>query len=342
MLKKILVLTMLFVSLSSIFGCKEQKEKLYVYNWSDYISEDVLDDFEKENDCKIVYDVYSSNEEMFAKLKAGGTGYDIAFPSISHVELMIRENMIDKLDKSKLPNLKYLDNEIMEKITFDPECNYNIPYVISSTGIGVNKKYVKDYEHSWGIFDRSDLKGKMTLLDDMREVLGAALIYLGYSVNSTDKDELEEAKNVVMKWKENIIKFDSETFGKGFANGDFQVVHGYGENIFLQIDESQKNDVDYFIPDEGGILWIDSMVILKDGKSKELAHKFINYIHKPEVMAKIIDHLGSASANTEATKYTKNKPIYDKNSLSKCEIVKDLGENIELYNKIWQEIRVGN
>ncbi|RJR13107.1 extracellular solute-binding protein [Candidatus Parcubacteria bacterium] len=341
MFRKILISMLLVICFTVISGCTEKKEKLYIYNWSDYILEDVLREFEKENNCEIVYDVYSSNEEMFAKLKAGGTGYDIVFPSISHVELMIREGMVDKIDKSKLSNFKYLDKEMLEKITFDPECDYNIPYVISSTGIAVNKKYVKDYKHSWSIFERSDLKGRMTLLDDMREVMGAALIYLGYSVNSTNKDELGKAKETVIKWKQNIIKFDAEAFGKGFANGDFWIVQGYGENIFLEMDDSMKKDVDYFIPDEGGILWIDSMVILKDGKNKEMSHKFINYIHEPQVMARIIDHLGSASVNREALKYVTDKPMYDKTNLSRCEVLKDLGDDIELYNKIWQEIRVG-
>jgi len=316
--------------------------KLYIYNWTYYIPDDVLEGFEKEFNVTIVYDMYASNEEMFTKLKAGGTGYDIVFPSSDYISIMIHENMLAQIDKTKIPNFKNIDSAIIAKINFDKGNNYSIPYMMGCGGIAVNKNFVKEYKHSWSIFNRSDLNGRMTMLDDMREVLGAALKSLGYSVNTTDILELQEAKQVVLEWKKNIQKFDAESFSKAFAAGEFYVVHGYAENIFLEYDTARRNEIDYFIPEEGASMYIDNMVILKDAGNKEIAHKFINYIHRPEVYAKIADYLILPSLNKAARSFTKIKPNYRIEDLSNCEIRGDLGKYLEMYNKVWQEIRVGN
>jgi spermidine/putrescine transport system substrate-binding protein len=337
------VATMLFLS-----GCKGNtdsssvaKQKLYIYNWTYYIPDGVIKEFENRYNVSIVYDMYASNEEMFAKLKAGGTGYDLVFPSGDYVSIMAREGMIDSIDKSKIPNFSNLDSSILKKISFDPGCSHSVPYMLGAAGVSVNKKYVKNYEKSWNIFDRSDLKGRMTLLDDMREVLGAALKTLGYSVNTSNPDELQKAKNVVLKWRENIVKFDAEAFAKGFAAGEFWVVHGYAENVFLELDSTMRKDVDFFIPKEGSAMYMDNMVILKDARNKELAYKFINYIHEPKVYAKIVDFLMLPSINIPSRPLRTVKPNYDITDLSNSEFKEDLGENLEMYNKIWQEIRIG-
>ena len=170
---------------------------LHIYNWADYIPEDVIKEFEKEYNCKVVYDTYASNEEMFAKIKSGGTGYDIIFPSGDHVKMMIMEGLLEKLDMSKIPNFNNLNPVVLSKTTYDPNHEYSVPYMMGTTGLIVNKKYLKDFEKSWSIYERKDLKDKMTLLDDMREVFGAALKYLGYSVNTTNPEEIEKAKQVI-------------------------------------------------------------------------------------------------------------------------------------------------
>ncbi|MEK6557903.1 MAG: extracellular solute-binding protein, partial [Candidatus Margulisiibacteriota bacterium] len=201
-------------------------EKLYIYNWTYYIPDQVIKDFETRYKVKVVYDVYSSNEEMFAKLRAGGKGYDLVFPSGDFVKIMIHEKMLEPLDKKKIPNTKYLDSAILSKINYDAGGRFSVPYMVGAAGIAVNKEKVKDFDKSSSIFNRSDLRGKMTLLDDMREVTGLALKSLGYSVNSTHDEELEQAKSVILRWKENILKFDAEAFAKGFASGEYWVVQG--------------------------------------------------------------------------------------------------------------------
>ena len=328
-----------------ITGCAKKEKHapntiLYIYNWTYYLPDQIVRDFEKKFNVKVVYDVYSSNEEMFAKLKAGGKGYDIIFPSGDFVKIMIKENMLEPIDKSKVPNFNYLDKDVLAKIKFDPNNKYSVPYMIGTAGIAVNKQYVKNYEHSSNIFNRADLKNKMTLLDDMREVLGLALKSKGYSVNTNDKKQLAEASEVVQGWKKNILKFDAESFAKGFAAGEFWVVQGYAENIFLELDEKQRENVDFFIPKEGGPMYIDSMVILKDATNKELALKFINYIHEPQVFAQIVDFLKLPAVNVEARKFIQNQPHYQIEDLKNCEFKEDLGASIELYNSVWEQLRI--
>lgn len=337
------------ITLSAIFaaflftgcGSGNGKQKLFIYNWTYYIPDEVLKEFQKRFNVSIVYDMYASNEEMFAKLKAGGTGYDLVFPSGDYVSIMIRENMLEKLDKSKLPNLANLDTSILPKIKFDPGCQYSVPYIMGAAGISVNKKKVSEFDKSWHIFEREDLRGRLTLLDDMREVLGGALRTLGYSVNSVNPEELQKAKEVVMEWKPNIVKFDAEAFGKGFAAGEFWSVHGYAENVFLEIDSTMRSDVEFFIPKEGSAMYMDNMVMLKNARNKEIAYQFINFIHEPQIYAKIVDFLMLPSINVDARNLRIKKPNYEISDLMNSEFKEDLGENLELYNKIWQEIRIG-
>jgi spermidine/putrescine transport system substrate-binding protein len=254
---------------------------------------------------------------------------------------MIREGMIDKINKSKVPNIANIDQGVMQKIHFDEGSQYSVPYMMGAAGISVNKKHIPIFEKSWTIFEKPELKGRCTLLDDMREVLGGALKTLGYSVNTVNPDELQKAKELVLKWKENIVKFDAEAFGKGFAAGEFWCVHGYAENVFLELDSSMIPDVAFFIPKEGTAMYMDNMVLLKDAKNKDLAYQFMNYIHEPEVFAKIVDFLNLPSINTTANKFRKVTPKYQLEDLANSEFKEDLGNNLEMYNKIWQEIRVG-
>lgn len=320
---------------------KSNKQTLYIYNWTYYIPDNIISEFEKKFNVSVVYDMYASNEEMFAKLKAGGSGYDIVFPSGDYVSIMIRENMLEEIDKSKIPNFAHIDSFALKKIKFDPGCRYSIPYMMGAGGISVNTEKVPYFEKSWNIFKRSDLKGRMTLLDDMREVIGDALITNGYSVNSTNEKELLKAKETVIEWRKNIVKFDAEAFGKGFAAGEFWVVHGYAENVFLELDSAAEEKTAFFIPEEGSAAYMDNMVILKDSKNKELAYKFINFIHEPTIYSQIVDFLRLPSINKEANKYRSKKPRYELKDLAKSELKEDIGEALEIYNKIWQEIRIG-
>lgn len=333
-------------------GCSKSSEtasdaggskKLYIFNWTYYTPDSVIEKFEKEYGVDVVYDSFASNEEMFAKLKAGGTGYDIVFPSGDYVSIMKKEDMLAKIDKSKLQNLGNIDPIVLQKATYDPEMDYSVPYYFGAAGVAVNTAKVPDFERSWSIFGRTDLKGKMTMLDDMREVMGDALAYLGYSVNTSNPEEIQKAKDLINnEWKPNLVKFDAEAFGKGFAAGEFWVVQGYAEVVYAELQEDQKKDVVFFIPEEGGPAYIDSMCILKDSKNYDLALKFIDFIHRPEIYAEFCDTFGfPATANVPAREFQKVTPYYKAEDLANTELKEDLGEKLELYNQAWQDIRVG-
>jgi len=342
-MKKIVFFILSLLLISTFFSCKkESSDKLYIYNWTYYIPDEVIKGFEQKFGVKVVYDVFASNEEMFAKLKAGGTGYDITFPSGDYTSIMIKEGMIDKIDMNKVPNIANIDKDVIAKIKFDPNLEFSVPYMMGAAGIGVNAKYIKDFKKDTSIFLRPEVKGRITLLDDMREVMALAEKELGFSVNTVNQEELNKTKELILSWKNNLQKFDSEAFGKGFAAGEFWIVQGYAENIFLELDDNMKKDVVFFIPEKGTGMYMDSMVILKDAKNKDLAHKFLNYIHEPESYAKICDFLMLPCMNVPARSKTAVKPNYTIEDLKNCEFREDLGENLELYNKIWQDIRIGN
>ena len=342
MKNKILIGAVIMAALLS--GCSK---KFYIYNWTYYTPDSVLRKFEKEYNIKVTYDEFDSNENMFAKLKAGGSGYDVVFPSGDYVSIMIQQKMLEEIDKSLIPNLANIDPVVLAKATYDPNMRYSVPYYFGAAGIAVNTAKVPSFERSWSIFARQDLRNRMTMLDDMREVMGDALAYLGYSVNTDNPIQITEARNLINnQWKPNLVKFDAESFGKGYANGDFWVVQGYAETVFEEIADNAellRNTV-YFVPKEGGPAYLDSMCILKGSKNVELAHQFINFIHRPEIYAEFADTFGfPATANVPARQYQKRTPIYTMNDIINTELKDDLGEALDLYNDAWfNSIIIGN
>jgi spermidine/putrescine transport system substrate-binding protein len=331
-------------SLSSCAKKETGPKTLYIFNWTYYTPDSVIQKFEKEYGCKVVYDSFDSNETMFAKLKAGGSNYDIVFPSADYVSIMVKEGMLAPIDKSKLKNWKNVAPDVVARAKdYDPDCKYSVPYYMGAAGVAVNKAKVKDYEKSWSIFARKDLKDKMTMLDDMREVMGDALAFQGKSVNTVKDDEIKAAERLINdQWKPNLLKFDAEAFAKLFANGETWVAQGYAESIYQEYDAAKRGDVDFFIPKEGGPLYIDSMVILKGSKSQDLALKFIDFIHRPEIYAEFCDAFGfPATANVPARALKKGDMWYKAEELANCELKLDVGEGLTKYDAAWQEIKVG-
>lgn len=342
-MKKIILAILSAIMLVACTG-KENKEVLYVYSWADYIPQFVYEDFEKETGIRVVEDIYSSNEEMYTKIKAGGEGYDVIMPSSDYYEIMMKENMLEKLDKSKLENLKNIDDNYMAKLRkIDINNDYGVPYMFGITAIAVNTKYVKDYPRDYTIYEREDLNGRMTLLDDMKEVLTPALALNGYKQDADSVEAMEAAKNTILKWKKNLAKFDSESFGKGFASGDFWVIQGYTDNIFRELTEEDRKNVDFIIPPgDQGFSSIDSFVILKTAKNKENALKFINYVHRADVAAKISDSLEIPTINAAARELVTKKAIYNVDEAKNAQLLIDIGEKLNIQNKYWQEILIAN
>jgi spermidine/putrescine transport system substrate-binding protein len=334
-----------FFTSAMVFGGGAANTRLYIYNWTYYTPDSVIEKFEKEYGVRVIYDEFASNEDMYAKLKAGGSGYDIIFPSGDYVSIMIQQKMLEKIDKSKLGNLGNIDPAVLRKASYDPGMDYSVPYYFGAAGVTVNTARVPDFERSWSIFGREDLRGRMTMLDDMREVMGDALAFLGYSVNTKVPAQIEEAKNLLnSRWKPNLTKFDAEAFGKGYANGDFWVVQGYAEVVFEEIADNPQlmKDTVFFIPQEGGPAYIDSMCILRGSKNVELAHKFIDFIHRPEIYAEFVDSFGfPATVNVPARGRKQGDSWYSAEDLLNVELKDDLGAALDLYNEAWfNSIRV--
>ena len=319
---------------------------LYIYNWTYYTPKDVVESFEKEYNCKVILDEYTSNEEMYNKIKNGASNYDIVVPSQDFVKIMIDQGMLKELDSSLIPNKQYINTDVMAKATHDPNMAYAVPYYFGAAGISVNKTKVPEdsYSRDWSIFADKKFKGHATMMDDMREVIGDALVHNGHSVCSVNDEELNQAFHLVNdEWKPNLVKFDAEAFGKSFAEGDFWLCQGYAEVVFGEVPEEKwEETIDFFIPEEGGPAYLDSMCILRDSEHADLAHKFINYMCEPKNYAKFLDFFHfPCFVNTEAPKYMTTKPMYEASQMKNCELKSDIGEDLYKYNDLWEKIRFG-
>ena len=234
----------------------EDGGELHIYTWSDYLAPELIVGFEKALGVKVVVDTFDSNEAMYAKLKAGGTGYDLMTPSAYQIPQMIREGMIDKIDHSKCPNVKKnFDPSFLNQVV-DPEFVYSVPYTVTYTGFMYDKSKIPegvDVE-SCKILENPAMKNRVTLLDDFREVIGGGLMALGYSINSTDPAEIDAAVTEALKWRHNARKFDAESYKTEVAAGSIWIGHGYSTDAVQVIegDEDEgmepRDDIGFALP----------------------------------------------------------------------------------------------
>ncbi len=322
--------------------CGQSRPVLHIYAWADYFKPALVARFEKENRCRVIFDTFDSNETMYAKIKAGASGYDLLTPTSYMARLMRLQGMLLELDHIRLPNLIHIDPEYLE-LAIDRAMEYSVPYMIVNTVIAYLGSRVEDFEPSWAVFDRTDLKGRMTMLNDMRETIGAGLKFLGYSINTTEVGELESAKEVVIRWKRNIAKYENEQYKTGVASGEFLVVHGYSGDI-LQA-QKENPDVRLAVPREGTVISVDDLVIPRGAGEPGLAHAFINFLHDPAVAAENTMFLMYLCPNRDAypllpEDLLMNPAVFLEPEIrAKSEIIADLGEANSLYIKIWDEIK---
>lgn len=323
-------------------ACGRSKPTLHIFNWADYIKPELVKRFEREHNCRVVIDTFDSNESMYNKLKAGATGYDIIFPSSYMVDLMAEQHMLQALDHNQLPNLVHIDEKMMQYAT-DPNFVYSVPYMMSNAGIAYRADKLAQVEPTWAVFDRADLKGRMTLLNDYRETIGAALKFLGYSFNTTNDAELAQARDVVIRWKKNIAKLESEQYKNGIASGEFLLVHGYNGDLMQVIQEN--TNVVYVLPREGVSISCDHMVIPKAAREVALAHAFINFLLDPTVAAENTEFVYFLSPNKTSYQYlnpdVRNDPavFIPDDILAKSEVIKYLGAADAKYRAIWDAIK---
>lgn len=334
-------------SLSTFFlSCSKRRDVLHLYCWADYVSPDLIKAFEREFQCRVVYDTFDSNEQMYAKLKAGAGGYDVIVPSHYLVDLMANDGMLQKLDHSYMPNISYLDQSIVSLMP-DKECNYSVPYMMSYTGIGYNKKKVPQFKPTWNMLEDASLKGRMTMLDDFAEVIGAALLVLERDPNSCEPDDLEEARKLIMKWRANVAKFENEQYKNGLASGEFHLVMGYSGDV-MQIIEENPEELEFVIPDEGTMLACDVMVISANAPNLTLAYEFINFLHDPQHAADNTEYCYYRCPNTGAypllsDEIKNNKAVFvDDKVLEKSVFtIEPDGPAKQRRTELWSKIKAG-
>ena len=344
MKKMIALLSVIAAGLALLSGCSDSRPVLHIYNWADYMSPKVIKRFEKQFDCRVKIDTFESNEAMYAKMEAGAKGYDLIFPTSYMAGLMQKQGMIQPLNHDLIPNLKNIDRTFL-KLTEDSEMKYGVPYMISITGIGYNKARLGELEPTWRVLTLPSVSRRATLLNDMRETVGAALKYLGYSLNTTNERELAEALTVIMKWRENIAKFEVEEALRGLSSAEFLLVHSYNGDILQAMDENE--DLDFFIPQEGTSIASDDMVIPVTADQVELAHAFINFIHEPENIAETMELVYYLSPNIEGQKLVsdelRNNPaiFIPAEIMEASEVIRDLGDDNKKYSRIWDVVKGG-
>ncbi|MCO6187080.1 polyamine ABC transporter substrate-binding protein [Rhizobium sp. L1K21] len=297
-----------------------------VYNWSDYIDESILEDFTKETGIKVVYDVFDSNEILETKMLAGGSGYDVVVPTADFLQRQIQAGAFEKLDKSKLPNISNMWDKILERTAqFGDVNDYGIDYMWGTTGIGYNVDKVAeilgpDVKPDWNVVFDPEMIAKFKdcgvhFLDAPTEIVPAALNYLGLDPNSTDKADLEKAAELLKSIRPSIRKFHSSEYINALANGDICLAVGWSGDVLQARDRAAEADagvkVDYSIPAGGALMWFDMMAIPKDAPHKEEAYAFLNYIMKPEVIAKASNYVFYANGNKASQEFIDKEVLDD-------------------------------
>lgn len=340
-----------------------EEKVVNVYNWSDYIAEDTIANFEKETGIKVNYDMYDGNETLETKLLAGNSGYDIVVPSASFLERQIKTGVYQKLDKSKLPNLAHMDPEVMQRAALhDPGNEHSVVYMWGTTGIGynpdkVNKAFPNAPVDSWSLVyepeNASKLKGcGIAVLDSYSEITSTVLAYLGKDPNSQSADDLALVEAKLLQIRPFIRYIHSSQYINDLANGDICVAVGYSGDILQARDRASEAgnniNVKYAVPKEGTIIWFDTMAIPKDAPHPNNAHAFINYIMEPEVVAKISNFVNYANGNADSLPFidegVRNDPgVYPPPEV-KAKLFPDLAETQEytrLMTRTWTRFTTG-
>ena len=332
----------LLIILLLLTGCGDHKRKLYVYTWAEMFDPDLIQEFEERCQCRVVLDTYDSNEMLYAKLRSGASGYDLIVPTYYFEQLMVKQGMLESIDQSRIPNLKYLDRSILKPIE-KTLLQHSVPFAISYTGIGYRKDRIDHLDDTWCIFGDSQYRGRMTVLNDYRETLGIALMCLGFSPNTLNPDEIDQAADLVIQWKKNIAKFENEQYKNGIATAEFLIVQGYSSDL-LQVAEENPNVV-FMFPREGALVSFDQFAIPKGAQNQDLAYAFMDFIYEPKVSAGNMELIYLRIPNQEAYQYLPEEmresiAMFPTDEiLSKLVPIEDLGEGVRLYQQAWEKVK---
>ncbi len=342
-MKKRVILSLVFALIlaSVLTACGESKPRLNVYNWGEYINTDVLDIFEEETGIKVVYDTFATNEDLYVKMKQGGSSYDVVFPSDYMIERMIRENLLSEIDLENIPMIKGVDKKFLN-LYYDPENRYSVPYMWGTVGIIYNTTKIDRELTAWADLWDKEFEGEIIMLNSQRDTLAIALKKLGYSMNTRNIEELEEAKNELIAQKPLVYAYLGDEVKDVMLGGEASIAVVWSGDAAAMIEEDPN--LKYVIPSEGTNLWFDAMVIPKNAENKEDAEKFINFMTRPDIAAMNADYIGYSSPIPEAIELlpeeVQNSEVAypPDEKLENTEIFMDPKDIIGEYDRIWTEI----
>ena len=355
--------TLIALAAATLSGAALAQQTVHIYNWSDYIGENTLANFEAKTGIKPVYDVFDSNETLEGKLLAGRTGYDVVVPSNHFLGKQIKAGAFQKLDRAKLPNWNNLDPALLKQLeTNDPGNQYAVPYLWGTNGIGYNVEKVKevlgvDEIDSWSVlFEPENIKKLsqcgVAFLDSADEMIPAMLNYLGLNPNSTNPDDYAKAEATLLEVRPYVTYFHSSKYIGDLANGNICVAAGFSGDILQAADRAEEAgkgiDIAYAIPKEGANLWFDMLAIPADSANTDQALAFINYLLDPQVIAEVSDYVGYANPNTKAGELmdqdVRNDPsVYPPQAvLDKLYISAELPVKVQrLMTRAWTKVKSG-
>lgn len=351
MIKKRLLLCLFCIALPlSMIGCGEVNDapngKVIVYNWGEYIDPDVLDQFREETGIKVVYDEFETNETMFPKVDAGATNYDLICPSDYMIQKMIENNVLQPIDFDQVPNAKNIGEQYWEQSkAFDPDNSYSIPYCWGTVGILYNKTMVDEPVTSWDILWDEKYADNILMQDSVRDAFMVALKKDGYSLNTTNEAELEQAKQDLIDEKPIVQAYVVDQVRDKMISGEAAIGVIYsGEAIYTQ---RENPDLEYVIPKEGTNVWIDSWVLCKNAPNKENALKFLNFLCRDDIALKNFDYITYSTPNTAAWEEIEDEEIKyspiafpDLSQYNNIETYQYLGEDFDEHlNNLWKQVK---
>lgn len=323
-------------------------DEIFLYSWVEYIDPDIKTQFEEECGVRVTETNYDSNETLLATLQAGGADYDVIVPSDYMVQIMIDEGMLMELDYNVISNIQNME-ELNVNQYFDPEQKYTVPYFWGTSGFAVDTNVVTEVEESWSMmFDPdSPYCGQISMLDDPRETPGAALMYLGYSINDTDPAHLEEAKNLLIEQSKCVKAYDSQTNDDLIISGETVLAHIWTGDAILagSPDTGGREGIIYVIPQEGCTIWQDNMAVPVGAPNAYTAMVFMNYLQFPDIAAQNAEWVGYATPNAAAKEVIDPDMLADESIYPPPEVearlqwIEDVGEATELYDRIWTEFK---
>ena len=338
-MKKLLALAVLVLCSS----CSKPKPQLHVFNWADYFAADTISAFEKEFDCRVVLDYFESSETLRARLEGGRSGFDVVFPSDEVMLTFIAKGLVEKIDPAKIPNLSNLSPKF-RGLDYDPKNDYSVPYMWGTTGIAYNKEKVPVPPDSWAALWDPKLANRVTLLDDAREALVAAVWSEGGNPVALTPEAIEKGKAKLAAAK--VLAYDGQP-KRRLITGETWMAQCYnGDALQAASAKERAADIGFVIPKEGGTIWVDNLCIPKGAPNRELAHKFIDYLLRPAVSAAISNEVNFANPNDAARKLIKKEVLEDRmanpteEDLKRCSLLKELAP--ELKKKLddaWAQVK---